>query len=80
MSVTVARKARKKHYCDSCSGRIEPGSVYLTHTALAGDDYYDEALERGTWKPAKCPIRLKECGDCAARYGRGDLIESRTAP
>ena len=75
MSVTKAiRKARKAHYCDMCSGKIQPGDAYLTHTALSGDDYYHDALDRHTLKPANCPIRLKECADCASRCGRGELL------
>ena len=71
MSITrVIRKARKAHRCDGCSGRIEPGCTYLTHVALAGDEYYDSARDRETFKPAKTPIRTKECARCAARYGR----------
>jgi hypothetical protein len=74
MSVTARRKARKVHRCDSCRSSIQPGEAYLTWTALAGDDYYDEALDRDTLKPANCPIRLKECARCATRYGREDLL------
>lgn len=75
MSVTrVIRKARKKHACDSCWAQIQPGDSYLTHTALAGDDYYQDALDRDTLRPAKCPIRIKECAGCATRYGRADLL------
>lgn len=75
MSVTrVIRKARKKHSCDGCWAQIQPGESYLTHTALRGDDYYHDALDRHTLKPARCPIRLKGCGGCATRYGRGDLL------
>lgn len=80
MSVTVARKARKVRYCDGGRHRIEPGSVYLTHTALAGDDYYEDSYDTATMKPAKRPIRFNECADCATRYGRGDLIAARATP
>ena len=77
MSVTkVIRKARKAHRCDVCRGRIHPGDSYLTHTALAGDDYYHDALDRETLKPANCPIRLNECAECAIRCGRGPLLEA----
>ena len=80
MSVTkVVRKARKAHHCDGCWGQIQPGEAYLTHTALAGDDYYEDARDRETFKPAKCPIRTKECAECATRYGRGDLISEAAA-
>lgn len=75
MSVTKAvRKARKVHRCDGCAGQIQPGDAYLTHTALGGDDYYHDALDRDTLKPANCPIRTKECAGCANRYGRGEIL------
>ena len=74
MSVTQGQKARKAHRCDGCSGQIRPGDVYLTHTALAGDDYYHGALDRDTLKPANTPIRTKECAECATRYGREELL------
>jgi uncharacterized protein YlaI len=75
MSVTkVIRKARKAHHCDRCRRRIEPGSAYLTHTALAGDDYYHDALDRNTLRPANQPIRIKECAECATRYGRAEML------
>lgn len=75
MSVTrLIRKARKAHRCDRCRGQIQPGDAYLTHTALAGDDYYHDALDRHTLKPANSPIRIKECAECATRYGRGEIL------
>ena len=74
MITQVVRKARKAHACDGCRGPIRPGDAYLTHTALAGDDYYHDALDRDTLKPANCPIRTKECGSCATRYGRGSMF------
>lgn len=70
----VRRKARKAHRCDGCRSSIQAGEAYLTHTALAGDDYYHDALDRDTLKPANCPIRLKECADCATRYRRAELL------
>jgi hypothetical protein len=80
MSVTkVIRKARKTHNCDGCWAQIKPGDSYLTHTALSGDDYYHDALDRETLKPAKTPIRLKECAECASRYGRAELIAETAA-
>ena len=76
MSVTKAvRKARKAHRCDGCRGQIQQGGAYLTHTALSGDDYYHDALDRHTLKPANTPIRTKECAECASRYDRGALLE-----
>jgi len=74
VSVTRSHKARKLHVCDGCWGQIQPGESYLTHTALGGDDYYHEALDRYTLKPANCPIRIKECAKCATRYDRGELL------
>jgi len=78
MSVTKAvRKARKDHRCDGCTSasRIMAGEPYLIHTALRGDEYYDDTFNRDTLKPARYPIRFKECARCATRYGRGDLLE-----
>jgi hypothetical protein len=78
VSVTrVVRKARKDHRCDGCTSgsRILTGEPYLTHTALAGDEYYDDTFNRDTLKPARYPIRFKECARCATRYGRGGLLE-----
>jgi hypothetical protein len=77
MSVNVRRKARKAHWCDGCerAGKIQSGDVYLTHTALAGDDYYHDALDRDTLKPANRPQRYAECSECATRYGRAELLE-----
>lgn len=72
--IKVIRKARKKHRCDSCRSPIETGSTYLTHTALAGDEYYHDTLRADTLKPLNQPIRFKECADCAGRYGRADLL------
>lgn len=75
VSVTrVIRKARKAHRCDSCRGHIQLGDAYLTHTALSGDDYYHDALDRDTLKPSNTPIRIKECGGCASRYGRAEIL------
>jgi len=77
MSVTkVIRKARRRHNCDGCWAQIQPGDSYLTHTALSGDDYYHDALDRDTLKPANRPIRIKECAGCATRYGRGHFLEA----
>lgn len=77
MSVTVRRKARKVHRCEGCgrAGKIQPGDVYLTHTALAGDDAYHDSLDRLTLKPANRPQRYAECADCSIRHGRAELLE-----
>jgi hypothetical protein len=80
VSVTRAvRKARKPHRCDGCNGRIQAGEPYLTHTALAGDDYYHDALQCDTYKPLNQPIRFKECAPCATRYDRGHLLTPEEA-
>jgi hypothetical protein len=77
VSVTVRRRARKVHRCDSCGTgeKIQPGDVYLTHTALAGDEFgYHE------YGSGNRPRRSNECAECATRYGRADLLNSaRTA-
>lgn len=74
MSVTVRRKARKAHRCDSCTlaGKIQPGDAYLSHTALAGDEFgYHEYVAE-----PKRPQRFTECAECATRYGRAPLLEA----
>lgn len=78
MSVTRRRKAIKAHRCDGCGrpGKIQPGDVYLTHTALAGDDAYHDRFDRLTMKPANRPQRYAECAECATRYDRGPLLEA----
>lgn len=62
--VTRRRVARKRHpacggYCPS----IQPGDVYLEHTAFPGD----EMGNTGFW-------RIRECAACATRYGREELL------
>lgn len=67
MSVTKAiRKARKKHWCGSCDGQIQPGESYLTHTAFPSDEVH--------YWVSQVPMRIAECAKCASRYGRGDLL------
>jgi len=51
------------------------GEPYLIHTALRGDEYYDDTYNSETMKPARYPIRFRECARCATRYGRGDLLD-----
>jgi hypothetical protein len=73
VSVTIRRKARKVHRCDGCarSQKIQPGDVYLTHTALAGDEFgYHEYGEGNR------PQRYAECADCATTFGRAELLEA----
>lgn len=63
--ITRQHKARKVYRCDGCnrSGKIQPGDIYLTHTALRGDEFgYHDRGDRVT--------RYKECSECATRYGR----------
>lgn len=81
MSVTrVIRKARKVHKCHVCDkpGKIQPGDSYLTHTALAGDEFgYDSYFTVTAYglRPANPrPQRSNECTDCATRYGRAELL------
>ena len=77
MSVTKRRKARKAHRCDGCdrAGKIQPGDIYLTHTALAGDEFgYHEYGNGGR------PQRYAECSECATRYGRRELLNDETTP
>lgn len=77
MSVTVRRKARKAHRCDGCTrvGAIQPGDVYLTHTALAGDEFgYHE------YGSGNRPRRSNECAGCATRYGRAELLAGPAGP
>ena len=71
MSVTVRRKARKAHRCDGCGTgeKIQPGDVYLTHTALAGDEFGYHEYGNGNRLR-----RSNECAECATRYGRAELL------
>jgi len=62
-STTVARTAKINRRCGSCSARIEPGVRYLVHTCAPGGD-----LGFAGWE------RYGECPDCAARYGRADML------
>lgn len=64
MAKTIVRRARKSHWCDSCAHRtIKPGDQYLSGTVFPGDDM-------GTADTH--PVQLRECRECAERYGRGD--------
>jgi hypothetical protein len=72
VSVTVRRTARKVHRCDSCNrlAKIQPGDIYLIHTALAGDEFGYHEHGNGNR-----PRRSTECAECATRYGRAELLK-----
>lgn len=74
MSTTIRRRvARVRHICPGCpdyAGAIEPGEVYLEHKAFPGDD-------AGFATAAGHPVRMAECGHCASRYGRGELLAAQ---
>lgn len=57
--------ARKAHRCEQCgiAGKIEPGHVYLRYVAFPGDVHDGPA-----------PWVIRECADCAHRYGRSHLL------
>lgn len=64
---TVRRVAKKRHRCASCdSTAIQPGDSYLSGTVFPGNDANTTSV----------PLRLAECGGCAARYGRAHLLEA----
>lgn len=62
------RRARKSHWGD-CGPwhRIRPGDYYLQ-----GVEFPDGDL--GWANEAGHPVRLRECRECAVRYGRGGLF------
>ncbi len=65
---TVRRVARKTHLCSWGDCRsIQQGEVYLVHTSFPGHD-------AGYADAAGHPVRIAECSECAARYGRSDLL------
>lgn len=73
MTITTrARRARKRTWCGSCSGAIQPGAVYLEGKEFPGG-------ELGFADYAGRPVRLIECRECAERYGRNQLIAEREA-
>lgn len=63
----TVRVAHKKHYCDTCDcpGRIKPGEHYREVVISPGDEI----------RPSPRWQRMTECGGCATRYGRGDLVD-----
>jgi len=63
---TVRRVAAKPHRCAGCDRTsIAPGDPYLSGTVFPGHDA----------NTTTAPLRLAECGACAARYGRAHLLE-----
>lgn len=56
---TTERAARTRHVC-GCGLVIEPGDYYLEHVASPNQG---DLGNMGWW-------RIRECGDCAERYGR----------
>lgn len=62
------RRARKSHWGD-CGPwhRIRPGDYYLQGVEFPGGDL-------GWANEAGHPVRLRECRECAVRYGRGGLF------
>lgn len=62
------RRARKPHWCDT-GGRYEigTGAYYLEGASFPGDDI-------GAADGCGHPVRLRECLDCALRYGRDYLF------
>lgn len=66
--VTYRRKARLRHRCETCLRGILPGSIHLLHVAFPGHEY---AAQNGQ------PEQVRECAECATKYGRGQLLESK---
>lgn len=63
---TRRRVARKPHpACGGYCPTIQPGDVYLECIAFPGDDVIGS---ESFW-------RIRECAECATRYGRGHLLE-----
>lgn len=64
MPRTILRRARKTHWCAGCwSHSIKPGDQHLVGTCFPGEDGMGEIAH---------PVQLRECRECATRYGRGD--------
>ena len=62
MVKTVVRRARKEHVCSGCNRRIKVGERYNSGVASPNDREVNSCNPHW-W-------RLKECADCAKRYGR----------
>jgi hypothetical protein len=74
-STSTVRRARKTHWCGSCARHsIRLGDQYILGTIFPGDDC-------GQPRRGGHPVRIRECRECAERYGRGDRftpIEAKT--
>ena len=69
-SWTTRRKARKAHVCASCDRyAIRRGDLYLEHRLAPNDHDVGNT----------CWWLSRECGGCAERYGRSDLLDHATA-
>lgn len=69
MTRTTLRTSRRDRTCAMCLGGIRKGDRYLEHVASPGHDH----LGTDHW------WRAAECGSCAERHGRSDLLDYRTA-
>jgi len=68
------RVARKAHQCFGCvSGNrlIRAGEVYLEQIEFPGG-------ELGYADYARRPFRMRQCAECATRYGHTDLLQPAT--
>ena len=68
MSGRTVRRVARRGRAASCGHAVPAGAVYLVHTAFPGGD------DAGYASTAGHPVQLDECGDCATRYGRADLL------
>lgn len=64
------RRARKRHRCGSCDRGIPIGERYLDHVCTPD---HDGNGGENWW-------RIRECRDCAARYGRPITESTAAAP
>lgn len=65
---TQLRRARKPHRC-GCGARIVCGDLHLEHVTSPSSELGTEHW----W-------RLRECRECAERYGRGSLFPAPLPP